>query len=202
MKNLRKPLIWAALLALMFIPVVIAIFSPLLQWRQPVYIIAGFAGVLGLSFLLIQPLFAADLLPGLKRRQSRRCHKWLGIILLASVIVHVAGLWITSPPDVIDVLLFRSPTPFSVWGAIAMWCVFATAAIALLHRSYTLRPRTWQQLHVLLSMLVIIGTVVHAIQIDGAMGTVSKAMLCVFVVISSILAILKLRIFKLPHERR
>jgi len=196
MDSFRASLVWTALLASLCIPVVVAAFSPLLQWRQPVYIIAGFAGIVGLAFLLIQPLFAAGLIPGIKRRHSRRFHKWLGLILVGSVVVHVVGLWITSPPDVIDVLLFRSPTPFSVWGAISMWCIFATAALGLWRRRLPLSPRTWQQVHVLLSTMVVAGTVVHAVLIDGAMGSVSKAVLCGFVILASVLAIIRLRVIK------
>ena len=33
--------------------------------------------------------------------------------MAVAVVIHVAGLWITSPPDMIDALLFTSPTPFS-----------------------------------------------------------------------------------------
>ena len=59
---------------------------------------------------------------------------------MLTVIVHVAGLWLTSPPDVIDVLLFRSPTPFSAWGAIAMWAVFAAALWAALGCTFGIVP--------------------------------------------------------------
>ena len=41
-------------------------------------------------------------------------------------------LWITNLPDEIDGLLFASPTPFSAWGVIAMWAVFAAAFRGLL----------------------------------------------------------------------
>lgn len=46
------------------------------------------------------------------------------------MILHVVGLWVTSPPDVIDALLFWSPTPFSFCGVVAMWAVFASALMA------------------------------------------------------------------------
>ncbi|MEP5760202.1 MAG: ferric reductase, partial [Litoreibacter sp.] len=104
----RSVLIWAALAIALVAPIVAAAVSPLLQWRDPIYIVAGFAGIAALSLLLLQPLLAAGTLPALTLRQSRSMHKWIGASVTALVIVHVAGLWLTSPPDVIDALLFAS----------------------------------------------------------------------------------------------
>lgn len=112
----RAGLIWTGLAAAILLPVALAAASPLLQWRQPVYITAGFAGIIAMSLLLLQPLLAGGLLPGLRGPRGRKLHRRTGALLVSAVILHVAGLWITSPPDVIDALLFRSPTPFSAWG--------------------------------------------------------------------------------------
>ena len=175
------------------IPVAIAATSPLLQWRGPIYIAAGFAGVLALCMLLVQPLLARSALPDLSAARSRVWHRWVGMVLVALVLLHVAGLWITSPPDVIDVLLFRSPTPFSVWGAIAMWAVLGAAALAMLRSRLRIRPRTWRRMHVALASLTVGGTVAHAMLIEGTMGTVSKALLCAAVVGATAWAISKRR---------
>ncbi len=93
-----------------------------------------------MALLLVQPLLAGGLLPGLRAQLGRRVHGWIGGLLVASVVVHVGGLWITSPPDVIDALLFASPTPFSVWGVIAMWAIFAAALLATLRRRLACEP--------------------------------------------------------------
>lgn len=109
------------------------------------------AGVTGLALMMFQPLLIGDFLPGFSLYHARRVHFWTGALLVAAVVAHVAGLWITSPPDVIDALLFISPTPFSAWGVIAMWANlrrrnhgrtpqatrFASADVA--HRSYPSR---------------------------------------------------------------
>ena len=141
----RRSLIWAALALAIAVPIAAAVASPLLAWRDPVYIAAGFAGIIAMAVLLMQPLLAAGFLPGLAAPRGRRVHRWTGTALVGAVIFHVAGLWITSPPDVIDVLLFRSPTPFAVWGVIAMWAVFAAASLAAMRRN--LRYRTWARAH-------------------------------------------------------
>ncbi len=123
----RACLIWAGLVIAIAVPIAAAAASPLLAWRQPVYIVAGFAGVIAMSLLLLQPLLIGGYLPGLAPLRARAMHRWIGSFLVVAVIVHVIGLWITSPPDVIDALTFTSPTPFSAWGVIAMWAVFAAA---------------------------------------------------------------------------
>lgn len=178
-----------ALAAAVLVPLVVAATSPLLAWRGPVYITAGFAGVVGLGLLLVQPLLAGGHLPGLPGRDGRRWHAWVGGGIVAAVLVHVLGLWVTSPPDVIDVLLFRSPTPFSDWGAVAMWAVFAAALLAGLRRRLRLRPALWRFWHTLLVSVVVVCTVVHAVLIQGTMETITKVMLCALVVLATAKAI-------------
>ena len=171
----------------------LAALSPLLAWRDPVYIVAGFAGVIAMSVMLFQPMLAAGYLPGLSVLQGRRVHRVLGTLLVLSVAVHVAGLWITSPPDVIDALLFRSPTPFSVWGVIAMWAVFAAACLVAIRRKLQVHAQTWRMSHRLLVVVTVVGSVVHALLIEGTMETVSKAMLCVLLLATTTVVLVKFK---------
>ncbi len=174
--RLRASLIWAGLGLLLLVPFAAAATSPLLAYRQPVYIVAGLAGVLGLMGLALQPLLVRGVLPGLAGPRGRRLHRWAGRALVLSVAVHVAGLWLTSPPDVVDVLLLRSPTPFSLWGVVAMWAVVATAVLTLWRQRMGLRR--WRRLHGALALLITGATVGHALLIEGTMAPVSKAALC------------------------
>ncbi len=183
MPSLRAIAIWTALAAALAVPIAFAATSELLAWRSPVYIAAGLAGVVALCLTLVQPLLAAGHLPGLPLLRSRKVHRVIGPLLVAAVVVHVAGLWITSPPDVIDALLFRSPTPFSAWGVIAMWALFAAALLAAFRRR--LRPQIWRLTHTGLVAVVTIGGVVHAFLIEGTMETWSKSVLCVAVLIAT-----------------
>jgi predicted ferric reductase len=193
MKLARATLIWAALAAVVALPVAAAATSPLLAWRDPIYIAAGFAGVIALGLMLVQPLLIGGYLPGLSAYRGRRVHHWIGGVLVVAVVVHVGGLWITSPPDVIDALLFASPTPFSAWGVIAMWAVFAVALLAALRRR--LRPRTWRIGHTVLAVVIVVGSVVHGILIEGTMETVSKAVLCALVLAATMKVIADLRVW-------
>lgn len=185
MGRARATIIWLAFATALAAPVAAAATSPLLQWRDPIYIAAGFAGILGLALMLAQPLLIGGRLPGLAAYRGRRLHRWIGAALVVAVAVHVAGLWITSPPDVIDVLLFRSPTPFSVWGVIAMWALIAAALLAMLRRKLRLKPRAWRIGHTSLAVTIVTGTVVHALLIEGAMETVTKIALAALVLLAT-----------------
>lgn len=177
----RTILIWVILAAAVGVPIAAAAASPLLAWRGPVYILAGFAGIVALGILLFQPLLIGGYLPGLSGRFARRAHLWIGGALVVAIVIHVGGLWITSPPDMIDALTFSSPTPFSPFGVIAMWAIFAVALLAAFRRRLGLRPRTWRIAHMLLAIVIVAGSVVHGMLIEGAMETVSKAALCALV---------------------
>jgi len=179
MRLARVALIWAALAAAICVPIAAAATSPLLEWRGPVYILAGFAGIVGLGLLLVQPLLAGGYLPGLSAYRGRRAHHWIGGALVVAVVVHVGGLWITSPPDMIDALLFASPTPFSPFGVIAMWAILTVPLLAAFRRRLGLR--TWRIAHMVLAAVIVVGSVVHGMLIEGAMETVSKAALCALV---------------------
>ncbi len=181
MRLARVTLIWAALAAAVCVPIAAAAVSPLLAWRDPIYILAGFAGIAALGLMLVQPLLIAGYLPGLSAYRGRRAHYWIGGALVVAVVVHVGGLWITSPPDMIDALLFASPTPFSPWGVIAMWAIFAVALLAALRRRLGLGPRQWRIAHMLLAVVIVVGSVVHGMLIEGTMETMSKAALCALV---------------------
>ena len=182
----RAVLIWTALAVAIIVPVAAASFSPLLAWRYPIYITAGFAGIVALGLLLVQPLLIAGDLPGLSVPGTRRVHRIVGALIVVAVLIHVGGLWLTSPPDVIDALLFASPTPFSVWGVVSMWALFATALIAAWRRRLRIRPRTWRMVHSCLAVVIVVGTVIHALLIEGTMETMSKVALCALVIVATL----------------
>ena len=196
----KKALIWVALAFAVAIPLGAAAFSPQLAWRDPIYIVAGFAGIVAMALLLVQPLLAGGYLPDLSGMRARWMHRRIGAALVLAVVVHVGALWITSPPDVIDALLLVSPTPFSIWGVIAMWAVFAAAAAAILRKR--LRVRTWRMLHTTLIAVIATGTIVHAFLIDGTMEIYSKIGLSVCIAIATLKVIADLRVWTLLRSRR
>lgn len=169
--------VWMAILAITVIPIIAAGNSAQLAWRDPIYIGAGFAGIAALALLFVQPLAAGGLLPSISPARSRRAHRLIGVAVFALCVIHVAGLWITSPPDVIDAFLFRSPTRFSAWGVIAFWAIFAAIGLARARKRF--RPRTWRMVHFALVSIIVIGSVVHAVMIEGTMETVTKLLLCI-----------------------
>ncbi|MEM9438081.1 MAG: ferric reductase [Pseudomonadota bacterium] len=196
---MRRFAIWAGLGALALVPVVLAAWSPYLAFRQPVYIIAGFAGIAALALMLFQPLLAAGLIPGIKPARSRRLHLRLGLALVLLVIIHVGGLWITSPPDVVDALLLVSPTPFSAWGVVAMWALFGAAFLALLRQRVS--PWVWRLSHSALVVIAVGATLPHAWQIEGTMEVASKALLMAAVVIALFWALFRRRVWVMWRSR-
>jgi predicted ferric reductase len=184
MRLARVVLIWAVLAAVIGVPIALSAASPLLEWRGPVYILAGIAGMIALGLTLVQPVLIAGYLPGLSAYRGRRVHHWIGGALVVAVLVHVGGLWITSPPDMIDALAYTSPTPFSPFGVTAMWAIFAVAILALLRRRLGLR--TWRIAHMSLAAVIVVGSVVHVMLVEGTMETISKAALCALVIAAAI----------------
>ena len=106
------------------------------------------------------------------------------------------GLFVTSPPDTLDALLLVAPTPFSVYGVLAMWGIVATAVLVVLRRRLGLRYSTWFLLHNALALVVVVATVIHALQIEGAMEIVSKWALCLAALTATSVALLDLRVVK------
>jgi MFS family permease len=186
MRLARAVLIWAVLAAAIGVPITLAMTSDQLAWRGPIYILAGFAGIVALGLVLVQPVLIAGYLPGLSGYRGRRVHHWIGGALVVAVLVHVAGLWITSPPDMIDALTFVSPTPFSPFGVIAMWAIFGVALLAAFRRRLGLSLQTWRIAHMSLAAVIVAGSVVHGMLVEGTMETMSKAALCTLVVAATI----------------
>lgn len=185
--------LWGALLCAFSLPIALAATSPLLQWRDPIYIMAGLSGIIALALMLAQPLFATGRLLPNHLRIGRQVHRWLGLFLLIAVIAHVVGLWLTSPPDVVDALLLRSPTPFSIWGVLAMWALFLAAASVLFRKRLGLR--LWRRGHTSLTCLAVLGTGVHILLIEGTMDPVSKVLLPLCALLLVLKAIWGLRIW-------
>ena len=193
---------WGGVAAVMIAPVVIAAFSPYLDSRSVPYIVGGFAGIVCLSLLFLQPLLAAGYLAGSKGPPGRRWHRWVGTAIVSAVALHVGGLYLASPPDTIDALLLVSPTPFSVYGVTAMWGVVATAILVLFRHRLGLRYSVWRLVHNGVAAIIVVATVIHALQIEGAMEPGSKWMLCIAVVAATGVALLDLRVVKPILKRR
>jgi len=186
-RTARALLTWAGLALAIGVPLFFAATSEYLAYRDATYIAAGFAGVVALALALLQPLLAQGWLPGLNVLRGRRVHRVIGVLLVVAVVVHVAGLWLTSPPDIEDALLFRAPTPFSVWGVAAMWALFAAALLVLFRRRMS--PRAWRIVHTSLVAVVVIGGAIHALLIEGTMEWTSKAVLCGLAIVATAAAI-------------
>jgi hypothetical protein len=189
-------LIWVVLACAVIGPVAIATTSPLLAARSGVYVMAGIAGAAALALFLVQPLLAAGYLPGLHVTRARLWHRWVGAGIVIGVALHVGGLYLTSPPDALDALLLVAPTPFSIYGVIGMWGVVLTIFLVALRSRIGLGHNAWRIVHNALSAIVVVTSVVHALLIEGTMGSLSKQILCLCVLATMATVILHLRVIK------
>lgn len=74
-----------------------------------------------------------------------------------------------------------------------MWAIFASAFLAAFRQRLGLRPRLWRLTHTALAVMVIVGSVIHALLVEGTMETVSKAALCVLVLAATGKVVVDLR---------
>jgi hypothetical protein len=72
----------------------------------------------------------------------------------------------------------------------------------LLRRRLGLRHSVWRLIHNGLAAIVVVATVIHALQIEGAMELGSKWMLCGAVVAATGVALLDLRVLRPFRARR
>jgi hypothetical protein len=107
------------------------------------------------------------------------------------VALHVIGLWITSPPDVVDALLFVSPTPFSVWGVIGMWAILVSAVLVLLRRRLRHSLATWRRVHTGFAIVIVTSSIIHAMQIVGTMEKVSKGLLSFLILTATVIVVIE-----------
>ncbi len=195
-------LIWCVLALGLSAPLLVATWSPYLAYRGTAYIAAGFAGIVALLLFVLQPLLAAGYVPGPRPRTARLWHRATGSLILVAVAVHIGGLFITSPPDTLDALLLVSPTPFSLYGVIALWGLIITALLVTLRRRLPLRYLPWAIVHNTLAFVIVISTVVHALLIEGTMGLASKWLTCLAVVIITSWVLVDVRILRPRRARR
>jgi predicted ferric reductase len=183
---------WLLVSSVAIIPLAVAAASPLLASRDAMWVLGGMAGVVALALLFLQPVLISGFLPSLRNSRERRWHRWIGTAVVLLVLLHVAGLYVTSPEDIADALLLVSPTPFAVYGVMGLAGVILTACLACVRTR--LSRRTWQIVHSILAVIVVVGSIVHALLIEGAMGDTSKLVLCIFLSVATAAAIGKVAI--------
>jgi predicted ferric reductase len=180
--------LWGVVIAAMVVPIALATTSPYLTYRGPLYIAAGFAGIVAMSLFVLQPLLACPVRALIAPATARRWHRIIGASILILILAHVVGLYFVSPPDTIDASLLRAPTWFSLFGVVALWGAVLTALLAMTRLKLPMRPRSWKRLHQSIASIVVIATALHAIQIEGAMEVMSKTLLAGTIVAATVFA--------------
>ncbi len=191
---MRAALVWFFLAAAVCVPVVIAATNPLQSSREAMWIFGGMAGVVALALLLVQPVLVAGLVPEAPVLVMRRWHRWIGTVVVVGVLLHVGGLYLYSPDDTTDALLLVAPTPFAVYGVIGLWSAVLTGVLVAMRTKSGLRYAIWRVVHNVLSLVVVVSSIVHAILIEGAMGSVSKAILCALILAATMTALYRVHV--------
>ncbi|MFK7854822.1 MAG: hypothetical protein AB8B79_11940 [Granulosicoccus sp.] len=194
-------LLYCILTTLVAGPVVVAATSPLLSGREAVYIVGGMSGVVALALLLLQPILASGYLPSISSVNSKTWHRRIGFLLVLAITLHILGLYLTSPDDLMDALLLISPAPFSLYGVAGMWAIIVTTLLVVLRSLLSWRHTLWKLVHNVLGCIVVVTSVTHAMMIDGAMGYRSKLILCIAIIVLTIVVIVHFRIIK-PLAKR
>lgn len=158
--------------------------------------LGAMGGIVALPLLLMQPLLAAGYLPGIRIVQGQRWHRRLGTLLVLAITAHIIGLYFTSPMDMTDALLLAAPTPFSIYGFIALWSFVATALLVALRSRLRLSYKAWKIAHNALAIVVIYSSVAHALMIEGLMGSKTKLLICISILLVTTIAVLHLRVFR------
>lgn len=188
------------MIALVILPLVVALVSPLQTGREAIWVIGALAGVLALSLLVIQVLLPTPWLRGIIIGDDSRVHRLLGIAIAVIVIVHVGGLYVTSPDDIADALVLQAPT-YSRLGVLSAWCLALSLGLALARRKLALTYSDWQIVHAFLAVVVVTTAVAHTVMIRGTLDGPVEVLLCGAAVIAVSAAIVH-RFVLLPLQRR
>lgn len=77
-----------------------------------------------------------------------------------------------------------------------MWATFTAAALAIFKRKLPMAAHLWRITHTLVTALVVVTSVAHAMLIDGTMGNVSKILLSIAIVMATLIVAIRLGSWK------
>jgi predicted ferric reductase len=157
-----------AALAVIAVPVVIAVTDRHLSGASTALAVSTTAGAIAAGALGLQPLLAAG------RRITR--HQLAGAVILALVLVHVGALVVESPEDAWFAMSPDGPTRARM-ALIATVALVLTVALGALRGRLRWNPTTWRVLHGYLAVVVIALGLGHALLTDGALDGVGTAVL-------------------------
>jgi predicted ferric reductase len=164
----RTVALGAAALAVVAVPLTLALTDDHLARASTALIVSTAAGALAVSALAVQPLLARG------RRIVR--HQLLGSVALTLVLVHVGALFVESPGDARFALSPDGPTRARM-ALIATVALLGVVALGALRSRLPLRPATWRVLHAYLAAVVIALGFGHALLTDGALDDAGTAVL-------------------------
>ena len=168
MADFRTVALGAATVAVIAVPVTLALTDRHLADASAALVLSTAAGGLAVSALVLQPLLARG------RRIAR--HQILGTVAFVLVLVHVGALFAESPGDAWFALSPDGPTRARM-ALIATIALFGAVALGALRSRLSLGGGTWRVLHAYLAAVVIALGIGHAVLTDGALDDAGTTVL-------------------------
>ena len=159
----------AGVVAVVAVPVALALTDRHLAGASSALVLSTTAGALAVSALVLQPLLA-------RRRIAR--HQILGAVAFALVLVHVGALFVEAPDDAWFALSPDGPTRARM-ALIATIALFGVVTLGALRTRLPLGAATWRVLHAYLAVVVIALGIGHAVLTDGALDDAGTTVLIV-----------------------
>jgi len=166
--DFRTVALGAATVAVIAVPVTLALTDRHLADASAALVLSTAAGGLAVSALVLQPLLARG------RRIAR--HQILGTVAFVLVLVHVGALFAESPGDAWFALSPDGPTRARM-ALIATIALFGAVALGALRSRLSLGGGTWRVLHAYLAAVVIALGIGHAVLTDGALDDAGTTVL-------------------------
>jgi len=166
--DFRTVALGAATVAVIAVPVTLALTDRHLADASAALVLSTAAGGLAVSALVLQPLLARG------RRIAR--HQILGTVAFVLVLVHVGALFAESPGDAWFALSPDGPTRARM-ALIATIALFGAVTLGALRSRLSLGGGTWRVLHAYLAAVVIALGIGHAVLTDGALDDAGTTVL-------------------------
>jgi len=171
----RRRLLVAPAVALVLLPLLLALTDAHLASASAALIVSTAAAALAVSALAVQPLLAGS--------GRLRWHRVLGATALVLVLVHLGGLFVESPKDTRFALSLDGPTRGRM-AALATFALIAVVALGVARARLPMSGPSWRILHGFLAVLVVGLGFGHAVLTDGALDGFGTSVLLAFATVA------------------
>ena len=171
MAERRRLALVGAVLAVVALPLGLALTDVHLAGQPAALVVSTGAAALAVSALTVQPFLAGG--------GRIRWHRALGGIALVLVLLHLGALFAYEVDDTLFALSLDGPTRGRM-AVLATAALLAVVALGVTRRRLPISGASWRILHGFLAMLVVLLGFGHAVLTDGALDGVGTPVLLGF----------------------